>query len=103
VSYIETLERVIARLDDEEKEKDKRIAELENQWVSVQDRLPELEDNSVLVYFTTTSIAVVHIEDNFKDIPNGFDKEGNQLYTKWYIFSGITHWMPLPEPPKEQE
>tara|TARA_R110002124_G_scaffold23673_6_gene87528 strand:- start:207 stop:518 length:312 start_codon:yes stop_codon:yes gene_type:complete len=103
VSYIETLERVIERLDDEEKEKDKRIAELENQWISVADRLPELEDNSVLVYFTTTSIETVHIEDNFKDIPNGFDKEGNQLYTKWYIFSGITHWMPLPSPPKEQE
>ena len=80
-----------------------RIAELENQWISVQDRLPELEDNSVLVYFTTTSIETVHIEDNFKDIPNGFDKEGNQLYTKWYICSGITHWMPLPEPPKEKE
>ena len=102
MSYEETLERVIARLDDEEKEKDKRIAELENQWISVEDRLPELEDNSVLVYFTTTSIETVHIEDNFKDIPNGFDKEGNQLYTKWYIFSGITHWMPLPSPPKEQ-
>ena len=29
MSYIETLERVIARLDNEEKEKDKRIAELE--------------------------------------------------------------------------
>ena len=29
MSYIETLERVIARLDGEEKEKDKRIAELE--------------------------------------------------------------------------
>ena len=79
-----------------------RIAELENQWISVDDRLPELEDNSVLVYFTTTSIETVHIEDNFKDIPNGFDKEGNQLYTKWYICSGITHWMPLPSPPKEQ-
>ena len=77
------------------------IAELENQWISVEDRLPELEDNSVLVYFTTTSIAVVHIEDNFKNIPNGFDKEGNQLYTKWYICSGITHWMPLLDPPKE--
>ena len=101
MSYEETLERVIQRLDSEEKEKDKRIAELENQWISVQDRLPELEDNSVLVYFTTTSIAVVHIEDNFKNIPNGFDKEGNQLYTKWYICSGITHWMPLLDPPKE--
>ena len=29
MSYEETLERVIARLDNEEKEKDKRIAELE--------------------------------------------------------------------------
>ena len=29
MSYEETLERVIARLDDEEKKKDKRIAELE--------------------------------------------------------------------------
>ena len=41
MSYEETLERVIQRLDDEEKEKDKRIAELENQWISVEDRLPD--------------------------------------------------------------
>jgi hypothetical protein len=79
-----------------------RIAELENQWVSVKDRLPELEDNSVLVHFLTGSIETVHIEDNFKDITNGFGKDGNQLYTKWYISAGITHWMPLPNPPMEQ-
>lgn len=67
------------------------------QWISVEDALPELEDDSVIAYFSNNgSIEMVHIQDSFKDITNGFDDEGNQLYTKWYLSQSITHWMPLP-------
>lgn len=73
-----------------------------SQWISVEDRLPEIRDDSVLAYFTNGSIETVHIQDCFSDITDGIDDCGNQLYTKWYISIGITHWMPLPNPPKER-
>ena len=69
-------------------------------WTCVKDELPDISDNGVLVFFSYTgSIETVHIEDYFSDITAGVDDEGNQLYTKWYIPQGVTHWMPLPNPP----
>lgn len=60
------------------------------EWISVEERLPEAADNPVL----------------------GYDDMSNMSFMAWYRpiskewegFSGfpvkITHWMPLPEPPK---
>lgn len=70
------------------------------EWIKCEDRLPELKDDGVLVYWPKIgSVETVHIEDYFKDITNGLDADGNQLYTKWYLSQGVTHWMPLPQPP----
>lgn len=73
-----------------------------NDWINVEDRLPEVKDGSALGYFSNIgSVEMIHIEDYFQDITDGFDENGKQLYTKWYLNQTITHWMPLPEPPKE--
>jgi len=73
-----------------------------NEWISVEDRLPESEDNSVIVYFAETGgIETVHIQDYFDDITAGKDAKGNQLYSKWYKSQNATHWQPLPSPPEE--
>ncbi len=72
------------------------------EWISVKDRIPESKDDGVLVYFSETGgIETVHIQDYFDDITNGLDKDGKQLYTKWYLSQQVTHWMPLPEAPKD--
>lgn len=72
----------------------------EREWISCADRLPELKDDSVIAYFSNNaSVEMVHIQDSFKDITNGFDEHGNQLYTKWYLSQTITHWQPLPAAP----
>lgn len=79
-----------------------------SEWISVKNRLPELKDDSVLAYFgapdysgyCSYGIDMVHIEEYFKDIQDGLDQDGNQLYSKWYVSAGLTHWQPLPEPPK---
>ena len=71
-----------------------------SEWISVKDRLPELGDYSVLAYWGHGGIDMVHVADYFKDITAGVDHQGNQRFTKWYLTSGVTHWMPLPEPPK---
>lgn len=73
------------------------------EWISVEDKLPEIADASVLAHFQNGSIETVHIEDWFKDITSGFDEAGIQTFTKWYLKASntITHWMPLPEAPIE--
>lgn len=78
------------------------IAATQPQWVSVEERLPEIKDDAVLVYFDKyDGIELVHIQDYFADITAGVDAEGEQLYTKWYLTVGVTHWMPLPPEPEK--
>lgn len=73
-----------------------------NNWIKCSDSLPELKDDSVLVYFSNGGIDMVHIQDYFADITNGVDMNGNQLYSKWYTRQGITHWMALPDSPEKE-
>lgn len=69
-------------------------------WVSVEDRLPELGDYSVLAYFAENgSIEMVHVQDYFQPITAG-KVDGEQQFTKWYISNRITHWHPMPEAPQ---
>lgn len=66
-----------------------------NQWISVEDRLPEI-GKSVLIYYPKwdgDEIQVAKLEDDgmMFDICGEFN-----------IGTGvITHWMPLPKPPKD--
>ena len=71
-------------------------------WIKCSDELPELGDYSVLVCFSEDgTVIMAHVEDYFADMTAGVDSDGKQLYTKWYLHKGVTHWVPLPEPPKE--
>lgn len=66
-------------------------AYLSNGWISVKDRLPENPQERVLV--KTHSDCVV-----------GNPKVDTDRYMAgmWVRYGGhVTHWMPLPEPPKE--
>ena len=71
-------------------------------WISVEDRLPELGDYSVLAYWWHGGIDMVHVEDYFGDTTAGLDDSGKQLYCKWYKTQGVASWMPLPDPPVEE-
>lgn len=76
--------------------------QVKDKWISVDDRLPELEDNSVIGYFENGSIETIHICDWFADITDGVNEEGKQMFTKWYLTANptITHWKNLPSSPK---
>ena len=56
-----------------------------NEWISVEERLPE-PTYCVLVYTTDYSIEV-----------DALDSDG-----EWMSYE-VTHWMPLPKSPKEDE
>lgn len=62
------------------------------EWVSVEDRLPE-NNNNVLIYANKTGekIEVAFYDDE--------DKEWAGLNSFWLPY--ITHWMPLPSPPNK--
>ena len=64
-------------------------AEPDNGWISVKDRMPE-EGVDVLVYL------------NRKDADVDFvDRESGNFF--YYDEGEVTHWRPLPEPPKESD
>lgn len=64
-----------------------------SEWISVKDRLPE-ENINVLIY-----------RRNMMNVYTYFGHgEWEDDYGYWTRTEddGITHWMPLPEPPKEE-
>lgn len=71
-------------------------------WISVKDRLPE---NNVRVLVCSnngdkdSAIAITH----YTQKKYGFNIEGwNEPWQYFFYNHDITHWMPLPEPPKEE-
>ena len=62
----------------------------ESRWISVKDRLPE-DYQRVLCLFESGTMEV-----SFRASVKGFCYEGFKQTGK------VTHWMPLPEPPKEE-
>lgn len=66
-----------------------------SEWISVKDRLPE-DRVPVLTYGRKGSIGIEFVTD--------CSRTGHGIY--FYARCGDykpTHWMPLPEPPKEGE
>lgn len=58
------------------------------EWISVEERLPE-ENVRVLVYLKSDAQPFTRFDT---------DRRRNGEWVRWV--TGITHWMPLPEPPK---
>jgi hypothetical protein len=74
------------------------------EWISVKDRLPEFNKNVLVVRDAGFGIK----NPKHKAYPDRFWVEvsyvnkGNTFFTCELIDTGITtHWMPLPQPPKE--
>lgn len=65
-----------------------------SEWVSVKDRLPSKKD------IGTQFLLYVSNEDGetYFDVSYWFGRDVNLSFT----WRNVTHWMPLPEPPKEE-
>ena len=72
-------------------------------WISVKERLPE-EDIPVLVYGQILNdppniIGVMRRYNGDQEWKYTWEAEGGFIYRE----DDVTHWMPLPAPPKEKE
>ena len=82
---------------------------LENKWISVNDRLPD-ENGRYLCYCGESFIKTTDIYSFAKNLKKVDKYDFRDKKAGWYSYdsewgyferSGVTHWMPLPEPPKE--
>lgn len=79
-------------------------------WVSVKDRLPDKRGNYLVVRKSHAYIGISHFLTNLRDNCQ-FEYEGEPNEPGFYNGDGegdwverdITHWMPLPDLPKEDE
>lgn len=76
-----------------------------SRWISVEDRLPTSIVNKVIVRCKNGYVGFGHYEKyNGKEV--WYNLESQKPFTDWDIEDcetyEITHWMPLPEPPREE-
>ena len=61
------------------------------EWISVDDRLPEIGRDYLVTDGIVCMVAAFRTQAGIWDF----------WTIKWWDTSDVTHWMPLPEPPKE--
>ena len=77
------------------------------EWISVDDRLPE--ESGLYITFGCTAVPVRWFHNFDKDMGKfgawwNYDTDGKKQPRYRFIEAeDITHWMPMPEPPKENE
>ena len=69
-----------------------------HKWISVKDRLPD-KNGEYLCRWINKSVSDAEYESTFGSFGYWFDFWEDE-YKDWISYEGITHWMPLPEPPK---
>lgn len=69
-------------------------------WVPVAERLPSPENDDWVLGIVTADIGALHLRDAITLV--GYDPiEGWFLSEQPTVDVAVTHWMPLPQPPKE--
>ena len=78
-------------------------------WISVNDRLPRIDEDVLILYESKasrkTGYAITCLKDSFYFGSTPIPYQTPQWSEPWQYFREnniITHWMPLPEPPKEE-
>lgn len=75
-------------------------------WINVNDDLPELFDNSGYKKSKIVAALIGAKEPIMVELNTGLD-ENSEEWMQWFshqyddVVTGITHWMPLPNPPTQ--
>ena len=72
---------------------------LENQWISVDDDLPCYHEE-LLEDYNYETVAVI-VKYRYSTYPSSDYMRRDKGNWVWVRNCGITHWMPIPKPPKE--
>ena len=64
------------------------------QWISVKDRLPEEDVDVAIGWFQKTASNKTFWTVDAAQLTN-------KVFSGWRVYPEVTHWMPLPKPPKE--
>lgn len=62
-----------------------------NEWINVKDRLPEYNDDVLVI--DNGDIYIAHLSKQWDMLPDFYCHAGRIKY--------VTHWMPLPEVPHD--
>lgn len=73
-----------------------------SEWISVKDRLPNINDDGCYVIATSNGIVeqVCFYDGEFRLFRNNMFR--TCVVSGGRVLKNISHWMPLPEPPKGQ-
>ena len=73
----------------------------QRRWIPVTDRLPE-DDHDVLIVGSGSPVKNVRLENSLEIAR--FSKDEGWILECWPDWETpiVTHWMPLPQPPKEE-
>jgi hypothetical protein len=78
---------------------------MEMEWISVKDRLPQYEDD-YLTYIIDNGCSYRQQVQRFVKKPKTLKGMYGDSFTHWELTQWddniVTHWMPLPKPPKEK-
>ena len=69
-----------------------------SEWISVDDRLPEKSGHYMVVHQTT---SIRKNKSSSVDTDRYDENENTWEFFKSGIMQEVTHWMPLPKPPRE--
>lgn len=101
---IETVMHYIQQLENHISELTEKVAQFEAaqpKWISVEDMLPE-DNLNVLVYAIGNNENSVIAMTGYTHKMYGYNIEGWRSPWQYFFYEyKITHWMPLPEAPKE--
>lgn len=69
-------------------------------WISVKDRLPETGERVLLLLKSNVIIGIYAVQENSDG--DGYNFMNDDLI-HYVDFEYVSHWMPLPAPPKDGE